>query len=91
VYWNILHDAPEDSVNSLPPNAKKAVAKKLKKAKVSEELQKEFAQIIDFMNQPARVTLDDVKRKILMLDKRREVSLRSSHPDLYKLIFDDTA
>jgi hypothetical protein len=26
-----------------------------------------------------------------MLDKRREVSLRSSHPDLYKLIFDDTA
>ena len=90
VYWNMLHDSPENCIQALPNSVKSEVSATLHRAKVSEKVRREFNQTIEFMNKSNGVCEKDVKDRIVELDERRGHSLRSTHPELYRLLFNET-
>jgi MoaA/NifB/PqqE/SkfB family radical SAM enzyme len=89
VYWNILHDAPEHCITSLPDVAKDIISKRLMSANVDTKTMQEFKNIAEFMMGQSKVTLDEVRDNINKLDKRKDESLRNIQPTLYHLIFED--
>jgi len=91
VFWNMLHDAPEWCITSLPYNVKQAVAKKLKHSLLlDQDIQDEFSNIVDFMRQKSKVTVHGLMTKIKDLDLRRDEHLKNTHPELWKLLQEAT-
>jgi len=86
VFWNMLHDAPENCIKSLPQHAKDAVhdALLLTDEQIPDSVMEEFERIVDFMNSGKGV---DPLLNIERLDARREVSLKDTHPELYELLY----
>jgi len=83
VFWNMLHDAPENCIKSLPQNVKDAVHDELLMADVDDDTLEEFKKIVTFMYSG---TGPNPLANILKLDERREVSLKDTHPELYRLL-----
>jgi len=91
VFWNMLHDSPEWCITSLPQIAKRAVAQQLKHSLVlDDEIQEEFNNIVDFMRHDSKVTLYELMIKIKCLDEKRGEHLRDTHPELWKLLSEET-
>lgn len=88
VYWNMLHDEAANCIQALPQRAKEAIAERLRNANVDDATRKEFDQAIEFMMMPNMAFPEDVRATIERLDSRRGHSLRSTHPELYRLIYD---
>jgi MoaA/NifB/PqqE/SkfB family radical SAM enzyme len=89
VYWNMLHNSPENCIQALPPSVKSAVAATLRRAKVDEKTRQEFDKVIEFMNRSNGVFPKAVTDRIDELDERRDHSLRSTHPELYRLLYEE--
>jgi MoaA/NifB/PqqE/SkfB family radical SAM enzyme len=86
IYWNIMHEAYYFSISTLPESAKLAIAEHLKSAKVSEQIAKEFAQIIEFMNNGDSLDGQVLRTKIAELDRKRDQNLSTVEPEFAQLI-----
>ena len=86
VYWNMMHDAYYFSISTLPDLAKQAIAEKLQSANVNEKTKKEFAQIIEFMNNGPSNDGFILKMKVRDLDRKREQNLAVVEPEFAALI-----
>lgn len=86
VYWNMLHDAKQHCITSLPTNAKKSITKRLLNDTVPLAYREEFKRIADFMNASEGVDRVTLLRDIRTLDGRRNESLSKDHVELAYLI-----
>jgi len=86
VFWNMLHDAPENCIKSLPQHAKDVVSDTLllTDEQISDSIMAEFKNIVKFMYSGTGV---DPLPNIERLDERRGVSLKDTHPELYELLY----
>jgi len=81
VYWNMLHDAIQHCITSLPKSAKLRATERLLSATVSEKHRKEFKNIAFFMNSrdtDPELLIEDSLR----MDKRRNQSMHDYLPEL---------
>jgi MoaA/NifB/PqqE/SkfB family radical SAM enzyme len=89
VYWNMLHDAPQHCITSLPKAAKLRATERLLSATVSEKHRKEFKNIAFFMNSrdtdPNLLIEDSVR-----MDKRRNQSMHDYLPELAECLHGKT-
>jgi hypothetical protein len=86
VYWNIMHDAWYFSVASLPLNVKHIVQNRLLNASIPEQWQKDFVNIVGFMNQGQSTDGQELKKQIKILDQRRNQNLTKVMPELAQAI-----
>ena len=86
IYWNILHDAPQFSIASLPGEVKKIVANYLDRCRVPGQFRSEFDRIKDFMLQGNSTTGDLLRQEITRVDQRRGEQLKLVAPELAQLL-----
>ena len=89
VYWNMLHDAPQHCITSLPKAAKLRATERLLSATVSEKHHKEFKNIAFFMNSrdtDPKLLIEDSVR----MDKRRNQSMHDYLPELAECLHEKT-
>lgn len=86
VYWNMLHDAPQFSIATLPKQAKIEIAAYLRNCNPPAEYQLEFKRICEFMFNGTRSDGSALREEIFRVDKRRNQSLESVAPELAELI-----
>jgi MoaA/NifB/PqqE/SkfB family radical SAM enzyme len=86
VYWNMMHEAYYFSINTLPESAKQQVTQTLMSARVTPAHQKEFENIIKFMNAGASLDGNILRMKVADLDRKRGQNLCNVEPELAKLI-----
>lgn len=86
VYWNMMHDAYYFSIATLPDTAKQAIADRLVQAQVGPATQKEFKQILDFMNNGNSLDGFILRMRVADLDRKRSQSLAVVEPEFANLI-----
>lgn len=86
VYWNIMHDADYFSIRTLPSQAKSTVTEHLKSALVPARTQREFDNVINFMNRGASTDGMRLRKEIARVDSRRDQDLRKVAPELAQII-----
>ena len=86
VYWNMMHDAYYFSIATLPEVTKKAITDKLSSAQVSVKTQKEFRQILDFMNNGNSLDGFILRMRVADLDRKRQQNLAVVQPELAEII-----
>jgi glutamate-1-semialdehyde 2,1-aminomutase len=86
VYWNMLHEPYYYSIATLPESAKQAVAEHLRSAMVTDNIRKEFEQIIEFMMRGASLDGFNLRRELANLDRRRGQNLAHVEPEFAGLI-----
>ena len=86
VYWNMMHDAYYFSIATLPEVTKKAITDKLSSAQVSVKTQKEFRQILDFMNNGNSLDGFILRMRVADLDRKRQQNLALVEPELAEII-----
>jgi len=86
VYWNMMHEAYYFSIATLPEQAKRDIAMKLRTSGSASDAASEFDRITDFMT--AGVSLDGqlLRMKIADLDRKRGQDLRLVEPEFAELI-----
>lgn len=77
VYWNMLHEARQFSIASLPQSAKERAARRLDTATVSPFHRQQFDHIRDFMMAGESLHADEIKKSLRKLDQRRGQDLRT--------------
>jgi MoaA/NifB/PqqE/SkfB family radical SAM enzyme len=85
VYWNMMHEAYYFSIATLPERAKQAITERLNSA-VGEQVQKEFAQIVNFMNNGASLDGSILRMRVADLDRKRQQNLAVVEPEFAQLI-----
>ncbi len=86
VYWNMLHEARHFSIGSLPEDVKFVVANRLRNAKIPQDFKKEFAGIIDFMNQGDELDGQQLKKALQQVDLRRGESFAKTFPEMARAL-----
>ena len=86
VYWNMLHEAKHFSISSLPEDVKFVVANRLRNAKIPQDFQKDFAGIVDFMNQGDALDGQQLKKELQQVDLRRGESFAKTFPELARAL-----
>ena len=86
IYWNMMHDAYYFSIATLPAQAKMAVTEHLMSARVPEKIQKEFQQIIAFMNNGASLDGKLLRIRLSDFDYKRNQNLAEVEPEFAQLI-----
>jgi sulfatase maturation enzyme AslB (radical SAM superfamily) len=86
VYWNMMHEAYYFSISTLPNTAKANITAKLTAAEVSPGTQKEFSDIIEFMNRGASLDGNILRMKIADLDRKRDQNFALVEPEMAQLI-----
>ena len=86
VYWNMLHDAPQWSIASLPDTAKAAVTAYLDNCYPPERFFQEFARIRDFMNNGVSADGESLRQGIADLDRKRNQDFAAVCPEMAALI-----
>jgi organic radical activating enzyme len=86
VYWNMLHDAPQWSIASLPESAKQAITAYLNNCHPPEQFRTEFARIRDFMNNGASTDGEALRYSIADLDRKRDQDFARVCPEMAQLI-----
>jgi len=86
VYWNILHEARYLSIASLPQKAKQAVSQTLEQSQVSQWHRREFDRIRDFMLNGHSLDGQELRSRILQLDRVRNTNLCDHHSELAQAI-----
>lgn len=82
IYWNMLHEAKQYSIASLPSESKQTAKKILESANVREFHRQEFHKVIDFMLAGHSLSSKDILKEIKKLDQRRSQDLRNYVPEL---------
>jgi len=85
-YWNMLHEVYYFSISTLPPNVKQILIQRLQNARVSAVHQKEFDNIIKFMQNGAGLDGSMLRMKIADLDQKRQQNLCTVQPEFASLI-----
>lgn len=86
VYWNMLHDAPQWSIASLPKTVKQQISAYLNNCNPPEKFQIEFARIRDFMNNGLSTDGLILRRSIADLDRKRNQDFAAVCPEMASLI-----
>ncbi len=86
VYWNVMHDAWYFSVATLPDQAKLALTQHLLSAPIPPRWHREFARIVDFMNNGASTDGFMLRMKIRDLDQKRNTNFARVCPEMAALI-----
>ena len=86
IYWNMMHDAYYFSIATLPAQAKIAVTERLMSARVPEKIQKEFQQIVAFMNNGASLDGKLLRIRLSDFDYKRNQNLAEVEPEFAQLI-----
>ena len=82
VYWNMLHDAPQFSIATLPESAKTEIAAYLRNCNPPRAYQKEFERICEFMFNGASTDGHELREEIIRVDLRRKQNLKDVAPEL---------
>jgi MoaA/NifB/PqqE/SkfB family radical SAM enzyme len=86
VYWNMLHEVYYFSISTLPLNVKQVLIQRLQNARVSAGHQKEFHNIIKFMQNGAGLDGSMLRMKIADLDQKRQQNLCKVQPEFASLL-----
>jgi MoaA/NifB/PqqE/SkfB family radical SAM enzyme len=86
IYWNMMHEAYYFSIATLPDKAKQGIVTKLQSAQVPATIQKEFDQIIKFMNNGASLDGKLLKVRAADFDYKRGQNLVEVEPEFAQLI-----
>lgn len=86
VYWNMLHDAPQYSIASLPSTAKEKIARILQLQIFPVECEEDIKSIVTFMINGVSTDGKLLKDSIRLVDQRRDQNLAQVEPELAKLI-----
>jgi MoaA/NifB/PqqE/SkfB family radical SAM enzyme len=86
VYWNMMHEAYYFSISTLPESAKTAIAEHLRAADVTEQVRREFDNIITFMMNGVGLDGNILRMRIADLDRKREQDLNHVEPEFAQLI-----
>jgi pyruvate-formate lyase-activating enzyme len=86
VYWNMLHDAPQWSVTTLPDQAKLEIAAYLRNCRPPVHFEHEFIKIINFMNHGLSSDGKLLQHSIADLDRKRNQNFAQTFPEMAKLI-----
>ena len=88
VFWNMLHDAPQNNIKSLPKFAKEIVEECLLETPCDDlKIRNEFENVVKFMNSGNGVSYNEFIANIERLDQRRNVQLKDTHRELYEIIY----
>ena len=86
VYWNILHDAPQYSISTLPATAKEKIAQILNLQIFPQNYEKEIKGIVAFMLNGISTDGKTLRDSIRQIDQRRNQNLATVQPEFAKLI-----
>jgi MoaA/NifB/PqqE/SkfB family radical SAM enzyme len=86
VYWNMMHDAWYFSISRLPVTAKQHIANYLATCNAPKQFHEEFGRIIDFMNRDESSDGIETLQQIRRLDQRRQQDLKTTTPELAKVL-----
>jgi hypothetical protein len=86
VYWNMLHDAPQWSIATLPDQAKSAITAYLNNCYPPERFREEFARICNFMNNGVSTDGAALRHSIADLDRKRNQDFAAVCPEMSALI-----
>lgn len=86
VYWNMLHDAPQLSIASLPKEAKAELAAYLDNCTPPTVFADEFKRIKNFMNAGVSCDPHELIHRIADLDKKRNQNFVEVFPEMAKII-----
>ena len=86
VYWNMMHEEYYFSISTLPARAKEVIADRLLNAQVSSRSKKEFANIIEFMNNGVSLDGNILRMRIADLDRKRNQNLLYVETEFAELI-----
>ena len=86
VYWNMLHDAPQWSIATLPANVKTQLSAYLNNCCPPEKFRLEFERIRDFMNNGTSTDGSVLKHSIADLDRKRNQDFAQVAPEMAELI-----
>jgi organic radical activating enzyme len=86
VYWNMLHDAPQWSIASLPQLAKQQLTAYLDNCRPPERFLTEFNRIRDFMNNGVGTDGNVLRNSIADLDRKRNQHFATVCPEMAALI-----
>ena len=80
VYWNMLHDPAELCLASLPHWAKHYVANNLRWMQLTDATRQEMGRVVEFMMQGRDGDGQQLKQRIMELDRRRGENLAEIDP-----------
>jgi hypothetical protein len=86
VYWNMMHEAYYFSIATLPETAKQAIADRLSNARVTDQIKKEFVNIVEFINNGVSLDGNILRMRIADLDRKRNQNLLDVEPEFAQLI-----
>ena len=86
VYWNMLHDAPENSIAHFPDSVKQEIANMFSSWDIDASFRSDFDKILAFMQAGQSRSADGLRAKIRLLDQRRGQDLRRVIPELSELL-----
>jgi MoaA/NifB/PqqE/SkfB family radical SAM enzyme len=86
VYWNMMHEAYYFSIATLPETAKQAIADRLSNAQVTDQIKKEFVNIVEFINNGVSLDGNILRMRIADLDRKRNQNLLDVEPEFAQLI-----
>ena len=86
VYWNMLHDAPQWSIATLPKSAKLEISAYLKNCCPPERFRNEFEQIQEFMNCGVSTDGKQLRSSIADLDRKRNQNFADVCPEMAAII-----
>ena len=86
VYWNMLHDAPQWSIATLPHHVKQQISAYLDNCNPPQQFHAEFSQIKDFMNRGNGTDGRQLCDGIADLDRKRNQSFKKTFPEMALLL-----
>lgn len=86
VYWNMLHDAPQYSIASLPVGAKEKISRILQLQIFPKECEADIKGIVAFMLNGVSLDVQNLLNSIQQIDQRRNQRLDQAEPELAKLL-----
>jgi MoaA/NifB/PqqE/SkfB family radical SAM enzyme len=86
VYWNMIHEAYYFSIATLPESAKQVIADRLLNAQVTDQIKKEFVNIVEFINNGMSLDGNILRMRTADLDRKRNQNLLDVEPEFAKLI-----
>jgi MoaA/NifB/PqqE/SkfB family radical SAM enzyme len=86
VHWNMLHDAPQWSISTLPDSAKLEISAYLNNCRPPEKFRNEFERIREFMNRGNSTDGELLRHSIADLDRKRNQNFADTCPEMAKLL-----
>jgi hypothetical protein len=82
----MIHEAYYFSIATLPESAKQVIADRLLNAQVTDQIKKEFVNIVEFINNGMSLDGNILRMRTADLDRKRNQNLLDVEPEFAKLI-----